>query len=207
MDNKDKIILDLCGGTGSWSKPYKDAGYDVRVITLPWHDVFTYEPPSENVYGILMAPMCTEFSYAKSGTRDLEKGMLLVKRCMEIMWQVQYKLQIPGARTTTLKFWALENPYGFLREFLGMPAMIFSPNEFGADYKKRTCIWGNFNIPYKELHNANSRKPYELCELKAEHKPFPEDYEWSKETLLSKRAARRSMTSQEFAKVFFEVNQ
>ena len=30
-----KIILDLCGGTGSWSKPYKDAGYDVRVITLP----------------------------------------------------------------------------------------------------------------------------------------------------------------------------
>lgn len=35
MNNKDKIILDLCGGTGSWSKPYKDAGYDVRVITLP----------------------------------------------------------------------------------------------------------------------------------------------------------------------------
>ena len=29
--NKEKkIILDLCGGTGSWSKPYKDAGYDVR---------------------------------------------------------------------------------------------------------------------------------------------------------------------------------
>lgn len=25
-----KIILDLCGGTGSWSKPYRDAGYDVR---------------------------------------------------------------------------------------------------------------------------------------------------------------------------------
>ena len=32
MDNKEKIILDLCGGTGSWSKPYKDAGYDVKVI-------------------------------------------------------------------------------------------------------------------------------------------------------------------------------
>ena len=25
--NKDKIILDLCGGTGAWSRPYKDAGY------------------------------------------------------------------------------------------------------------------------------------------------------------------------------------
>lgn len=26
------IILDLCGGTGSWSKPYAEAGYDVRII-------------------------------------------------------------------------------------------------------------------------------------------------------------------------------
>ena len=37
--NNNKIILDLCGGTGSWSKPYKDAGYDVRVITLPEYDI------------------------------------------------------------------------------------------------------------------------------------------------------------------------
>ena len=36
-----RIILDLCGGTGSWSKPYQEAGYDVRIITLPdyWDDV------------------------------------------------------------------------------------------------------------------------------------------------------------------------
>lgn len=30
-----KIILDLCGGTGSWSRPWELNGYDVRVITLP----------------------------------------------------------------------------------------------------------------------------------------------------------------------------
>lgn len=53
--NSDKIILDLCGGTGSWSKPYAEAGYDVRVITLPEHDVRTYIPP-RGVYGILAAP-------------------------------------------------------------------------------------------------------------------------------------------------------
>lgn len=45
MENSKKIILDLCGGTGSWSKPYKDAGYDVRIITLPEHDVFLFAPP------------------------------------------------------------------------------------------------------------------------------------------------------------------
>lgn len=53
--NQDKIILDLCGGTGSWSKPYRDAGYDVQVITLPEYDVLTYQSP-ENIYGILAAP-------------------------------------------------------------------------------------------------------------------------------------------------------
>ena len=49
MANSKKIILDLCGGTGSWSKAYKDAGYDVRLITLPDHDVTTYEPPGGGV--------------------------------------------------------------------------------------------------------------------------------------------------------------
>lgn len=38
-----KLILDLCGGTGAWSKPYKDAGYDVKVITLPAWNVTKVE--------------------------------------------------------------------------------------------------------------------------------------------------------------------
>lgn len=43
--NKDKIILDLCGGTGAWSRPYTEAGYDVRIITLPEENVLTYSSP------------------------------------------------------------------------------------------------------------------------------------------------------------------
>jgi hypothetical protein len=79
IDNSDKIILDLCGGTGSWSRPYKEAGYDVRVITLPDNDVRNYTPP-RNVYGILAAPPCTEFSpfnqfLGKYKTPDLDGGM------------------------------------------------------------------------------------------------------------------------------------
>ncbi|KKL28684.1 hypothetical protein LCGC14_2372690, partial [marine sediment metagenome] len=58
--NSDKIILDLCGGTGSWSKPYKDNGYDVRVITLPGNDVrdLTTQRLLADLhpYGILIAP-------------------------------------------------------------------------------------------------------------------------------------------------------
>ena len=58
-----KIILDLCGGSGAWSLPYKEAGYDVRLITLPDNDVKNYDPP-DNVYGVLAAPPCTKFSKA-----------------------------------------------------------------------------------------------------------------------------------------------
>ena len=47
MENSEKIILDLCGGTGAWSRPYKEAGYNVRLVTLPDNDVRTYEPPEE----------------------------------------------------------------------------------------------------------------------------------------------------------------
>ena len=40
-DTDKKIILDLCGGTGAWSKPYSSrGGYDVRIFTLPHYDVF-----------------------------------------------------------------------------------------------------------------------------------------------------------------------
>ena len=75
-----KIILDLCGGTGAWSKPYKDAGYDVRVITLPEYDVRTYVPP-EDVYGVLAAPPCTMFSMARTNAktpRDLHGALEIV---------------------------------------------------------------------------------------------------------------------------------
>ena len=61
MRNEDKIILDLCGGTGAWSKLYAAAGYDRRIITLPKYDVRIYQPPP-NIYGVLAAPPCNCFS-------------------------------------------------------------------------------------------------------------------------------------------------
>lgn len=111
-----RIILDLCGGTGSWSKPYQEAGYDVRIITLPDYDVRTYIPP-DNVYGILAAPPCTEFSLlnckAEPRKRDEAAGMEIVNACLQIINQCNPH------------FWALENPRGHLRKYLGMPKLNF----------------------------------------------------------------------------------
>ena len=150
IENKDKIILDLCGGTGSWSRPYKEAGYDVRLITLPDYDVLTYEPP-DNVYGILAAPPCTEFSLRKCmyGRFNFEKGMITVKACLDIIWNCRYK--------NKLKFWAMENPVGFLRQFLGIPCFTFYQWQFGDLGIKRTDIWGYFKkpIPTVKVKPAN----------------------------------------------------
>ena len=144
MENKAKIILDLCGGTGSWSKPYAEAGYDVRLVTLPENDVCLYSPP-ENVYGVLAAPPCTKFSLAKGGReRDFEGAMEIVSACMKIIW----KCRIRGS----LKFWALENPRGFLRQFLGKPAFKFEHWQFGDLQIKPTDLWGYFNEPRVRVH-------------------------------------------------------
>jgi hypothetical protein len=136
-----KIILDLCGGTGSWGRPYREAGYDVRLITLPEYDVMAYEPP-ENVYGILAAPPCTEFSLAKNGshrTRDFGNALKAVDACLKIIW----KCRMAG----TLQFWAMENPVGYLRQFLGRPRYTFEQWQFGELKIKKTDIWGYFNEP------------------------------------------------------------
>lgn len=204
--NGGKIILDLAGGTGSWSAPYKKAGYDVRVITLPDYDLFTYEPP-KGVYGILAAPTCTEFSLARTNAknpRDLEKSMKLVKRCLEIIWQQQYALVNKNSKLTTLKFWALENPRGFLKYFLGNPPLEFTPADYGDNYKKRTHLWGNYIVPTKSPIKCTTKK-FDATLLE-DLPEFPEGFIYNKGCGLDKRQVRRSITPSGFAQAFYNAN-
>ncbi len=177
------IILDLCGGTGAWSKPYKDNGYDVRLVTLP-DDVRDYIPP-KNVYGVLAAPPCTHFSGSgamwweekdKDG-RTLE-DLSIITACLMIV-----------ARTKP-KFWALENPIGRLRRWLGKPEMYFNPCDYGDPYTKKTCLWGDFNRPIK-----SPVKPILGSYL---HKRYGGKSERTK--------IMRSITPSGFANAFFEAN-
>jgi|GEM_PF-329979 len=135
------VVLDLCGGSGAWSEPYKSAGYDVRIITLPAADVRTWQPSKElleagAVRGVLAAPPCTEFSIAKNGReRDLAGGLEAVCACLRIIALVRPV------------WWALENPTGLLGRWLGTPRDVFEPHEFGDPWTKRTALWGDFEIP------------------------------------------------------------
>lgn len=214
---KNKIILDLCGGTGSWSKPYRDAGYDVRIITLPEYDINNWIPPDEEFYGILAAPPCTMFSFARTKAktlRDLNKGMECVRSCLDIIWSHMERKQATSKKTLPLKFWALENPYhGFLKKFLGKPAFTFDPWEFGDGYQKRTALWGNFNepkknpIPMTEEAKAKAKTNSHLHTLGVKF-----DYLKSKDIHPEAFGkfdgqTRRSITPAGFAKAFFEANQ
>lgn len=189
-----KIILDLCGGTGSWSKPYKDAGYDVRVITIPEFDVRTYKLPEEPIYGILAAPPCTMFSLARTRAkkpRDFKEGMEIVMACLNLIWEARQRGK--------LAFWALENPMGYLRQFLGKAPFMFDPSDFGDRYTKKTELWGYFNFPVKQpivlteeekvLMSTNSRKLPSISDFTG-----------------SNQAAKRAITPPGFAKAFFKAN-
>lgn len=184
-DNSGKIILDLCGGTGSWSRPYREAGYDVRLITLPDYDVLTYEPP-ENVYGILAAPPCTDF--ASSGARWFaEKDR--DGRTLESMGVLIAVLEII-ARSQPV-FWALENPIGRIRKWMHTPTLTFDPCDYGDPYTKRTHLWGRFNIPEKTpVEPTEGSKMWRCYGGKSERTKMI-----------------RSITPPGFAQAFFKANQ
>ena len=174
-----RVILDLCGGSGSWSRPYREAGYDVKVVTLPGMDVrlLRFSGP---VHGILAAPPCTVF--ASSGARwprtneQYIEALSVVDACL---------------RAVTVyrpKWWALENPVGKLVRWLGPPRMYFQPWEYGDAYTKRTALWGEFNEPERAPVAPVEKSPIHYMP------PSPE------------RAALRSITPAGFANAFFNAN-
>ena len=200
-----KIILDLCGGTGSWSKPYKDKGYKVIVADLK-NDIDITKEMTKNIlvkkkpYGILAAPPCPMFSFCRTNAknpRDLDGAIEIVASCLDIIWRCQSNINSDVQKYSPLKFWALENPNGMLKWFLGKPAFEFSPYEFGDMYKKKTHLWGWFN----EAVKTNNKKP-DVCKFDkmATKDIHPEFY--GKLT----RQERRAITPQGFAKAFFLAN-
>ena len=177
-----RIILDLCGGTGAWSRPYAEAGYDVRNITLPDYDVLTYQSPEE-VYGILATPPCTYFCRmrmcrGRPTNEQFAKGLSTVDACLRIIWRCNPV------------FWALENPQGYLSRWLGQPILKFDPCDYGDPWTKRTWLWGVFNTPQK-----NQIKPIApwIHRKKGKHGMSPGD-------------KNNAITPPGFAQAFYEAN-
>lgn len=198
MQTDKKTIIDLCGGTGSWSNNYAEAGYRVVIV-----DPLAEPGPNveaiasgvvevlsnhgglfDDVHGVLAAPPCTQF--ASSGARWwsskppelLAEAESVVLACLEII------------RICDPKWWALENPVGRLPKLIGPYKYTFQPTEYGDPWHKRTCIWGTAAMPPKLIPPVERNPALDPWRLP------PSANRWR----------LRSKTPPGFAKAFFEAN-
>lgn len=173
-------ILDLCGGTGAWSQPYREAGYDVEIVDpiVDGRDARLLEYRRGRFHGILMAPVCTVFSYARNRypptDAELLKALSLVDACLRIK-----VVQQPA-------WWALENPRNKLRRYLGPARLEFYHWEYGDAAHKPTCIWGDFVPPAKQPRPRTKPSTWKTSRENAR----PED----------------AVTPSGFARAFFQCN-
>jgi hypothetical protein len=73
-------------------------------------------------------------------------------------------------------------------KYLGPPRMTFQPNDYGDDYTKRTCLWGEFNTPTSDAGPGDG-------------------WEQDAPPLAVARPGRAtSVTPAGFARAFFEAN-
>lgn len=124
--------------------------------------------------------------------------MKLVKKCLEIIWFCR------ASNKSSLKFWALENPMGYLRQFLGRPKFTFSPEEYGENFTKKTDVWGYFNEPAKNPRKMTDGEKLLSARNNRVLPELPPNYVMPRGW--NKQAARRSMTSSKFAEAFYRAN-
>lgn len=219
-----KVILDLCAGTGAWSEPYvQHGGYRVVRISLPDYDVtkvcitdrhITFlglsdiRIPLVQIHGILAAPPCTVFSLANTRQTyalrpDWLAGLVAVQACERIIRACMAK--------GYTEFWALENPFGHLRKFLGVPRLTFEAWWYDSEvpWVKKTDLWGYFNKPKRVV--ADEDRPARLSN--AQRDKHRHTTEWYKPAvpdayahMALDRAAIRAITPTGFAQQFHKAN-
>lgn len=89
------------------------------------------------------------------------------------------------------RWWALENPQGYLANWLGEPKLRFDPYEYGDPWTKRTWIWGDFAPPMYRVTQEPRRR---LVGAKRNDPVIAQTFE------------ERARTPAGFAQQFFEAN-
>jgi hypothetical protein len=169
-----KLILSLCDHTGNWPSPYAtDPAYEVvKIDLLDGQDIRLLPHIDRRVHGILMAPPCVHFavaqgvrSWGEKGAEKVIEGLQIVDACLRMV-----AIYNPV-------WWALENPAGRLKYWIGPWAWTFNPRDFGGHlqpgektldcprfppldcYTKRTCIWGTAKKPMPKPALGGRRTP------------------------------------------------
>jgi hypothetical protein len=200
--NGNKVVLSLFDLTGSWSRPWAEAGYDVYTFDIQddefMGDINNFSTQffvdnfnsfeGKEVYAVLAACPCTDF--ASSGARHFaakdEDG------------RTYASVQLVQQTLATIEFfkpqiWAIENPVGRIQRMTGLPdwRLSFDPYHLGEDYTKKTLLWGRFNadLPIAPTEPTAGSKMHQ---------------KYGGKSLATKNA--RSETPEGFSYAFFDAN-
>lgn len=163
-------MLDLFSGTGAASRAAEVRGWSVfRVDNAPdanadlKMDLAYWSPWESDLYPIIQwdliwaSPPCELLSTVRSKGRDLDKGLVLVKRSIEIIKKLKPR------------WWAIENVHGATRAISGLIGPPVA--RYGSFY-----LWGNFppfeaRIPRNKTKLSGRRRaerrariPWEISE-------------------------------------------
>lgn len=192
--NGGKVVLSLFDASGEWSKPWREAGYDVHQFDIQRGDdirdfsakylLENYDFDMGNVYAILTAPPCTDFTVSGAQWWKLK----------DADGRTTASISLVNKTKATIEFfkptiWVLENPVGRIKKLadLPKPTLSFNPHNYGNPYTKRTLLWGDFN-PELPLANVFPSEGSRIHKLSGKDK------------------YGRSLTPEGFAYAFFMAN-
>lgn len=209
-----KTILSLFDFTGNWSKPWKDAGYEVVQVDIKnGIDILNWDYKNDvkgEVVGILAAVPCTD--YAVSGARWFKDK--------DVDGRTDFSQKLVAKTKEIIDYynpnwWVIENPISRihnLNPWIGKPKMYFHPYEYAQlsddkleeQYSKKTALYGKFNNKNLEelkgnlpcLDTTRIHKPVVL-------KPNGKQYGYDSEEV----KASRQITPQGFSRAFYLANE
>lgn len=198
-----KTVLSLFDYSGSWSRPYREAGHnviqidiklgiDIMSINADWmyENIFAQ---FETVDGILAAPPCTDFAVSGAqywGEKDADGR---TAKSIELVYQTIRIIDLCQP-----DWWVLENPVGridkLVPELQAFGPWWFQPHWFGDAYTKKTGLWGTFTRPSK----FNNVEPERVSSQGSWLMKLGGKSERTKEL--------RSITPAGFAQAFYQAN-
>lgn len=216
-DHSNEVIISIFDASGTWSKPYEEAGYTVirydlsrgdDVMKENWAKLRAdIEASGKVVVGLITAPPCT--SFAVSGARwwdsqhdnpskewvEKKYGSFAAEyfdRPLDYAIALVDMVKVAVEFLNPTLFHTAENPVGRIQKKADLPnpTFVFNPHNFGDPYTKKTMLWGEMN---PDLPTANV-DPVEGSKM---HKLRGDNAEDKKE---------RSQTPEGFAYAFFVAN-
>lgn len=150
IDSPPWNCLDLCAGLGGFSAAFRDSdNWNVTTVDINPEfdpditaDVLELSPEDLPETDVLLAgPPCTRLSKAACWHEYVIDGVPQTQTTREHLLLMFHIIGLANALSPV--YWFLENPQGKLPQFLGEPTGTVTYCQYGAEYQKRTHLWGD----------------------------------------------------------------